>query len=409
MVEDYDLSESLDPEIEFKDVELFLAEHGQNTPEPLDAEEFLENEAAEVLAISWKERRAEINRLQKARKFQQVKELKRQFRVEIEEIKKKSKCNKCLQLGHWARECPNKSAKGNKGAGKSSSKSSSKSTSNTTGAALVENKTLDDGEELHFVAMVTPGLTLLDRLRQRACGSAMPDVEPPMTEAMPSETLLVSSPGFGVLDSGCGRSIIGLKTFDQFSAMWQKLQVPIPDPFPEVNHFRYGNGEHEVATQSVRIPVYIAGRKGTIKAALVKGTAPLLISRPALRTIQAKVDFESDTLIAFADKTVIPLKTNEAGQYILNVMKDQTDTPEVEVMTAETEFRASDSDILRALMSSRKTLWRWWFNRPCLELHCWSPWCDREDTGGLGFESRSNFSEERQTLEVFVSSYRQEP
>ena len=65
-------------------------------------------DVAEILAVTWKEKRAEISRLQKARKFQQVKEMKRQFRVEVEEIKKKTKCHKCQKMGHWARECPNK-------------------------------------------------------------------------------------------------------------------------------------------------------------------------------------------------------------------------------------------------------------------------------------------------------------
>ena len=56
--------------------------------------------------MTWREKRGEVKRLQKARKFQQVKELKCQFRVEVEEIKKKSRCHKCQRQGHWARECP---------------------------------------------------------------------------------------------------------------------------------------------------------------------------------------------------------------------------------------------------------------------------------------------------------------
>ena len=55
-----------------------------------------------------------------------------------------------------------------------------------------------------------------------------------------------------------------------------------------------------MSTKSVRLPVYIGGRKGTIKAALVQGTAPLLIFRPALRVIQARIDFEDDEMTALA-------------------------------------------------------------------------------------------------------------
>ena len=69
------------------------------------------------------------------------------------------------------------------------------------------------------------------------------------------------------------------------------------------------------------MPVYIAGRKGIIKASIVRGNAPLLISRPALRALQAQVDFHKDRLIVFKDRVMVPLRTNEAGQYVLNLLK----------------------------------------------------------------------------------------
>ena len=110
LVEDEDIivDEPVMPENDFDDIELLLAEHGHRSSEAATAEEFEEVDVAEILAVTWKEKRAEISRLQKARKFQQVKEMKRQFRVEVEEIKKKTKCHKCQKMGHWARECPNK-------------------------------------------------------------------------------------------------------------------------------------------------------------------------------------------------------------------------------------------------------------------------------------------------------------
>ena len=89
------------PEIDFDDVELLLAEHqlGAGNPE-LSAESFLETDVAEVLAVSWKEKRAELSRLQKARKFTAAKDLKRSFRIEVEELKRKTKCHRCGKQGH---------------------------------------------------------------------------------------------------------------------------------------------------------------------------------------------------------------------------------------------------------------------------------------------------------------------
>ena len=137
--------------------------------------------------------------------------MKRQFRVEVEEIKKKTKCHKCQKMGHWARECPNKGF-ASRPAG---SKPAASSSGPTSGAAVVESM------PVHFIAAVQSGLTLADQLRhyvQQKC-QLPSEAEPPLRSSTTSETLLVSSPGFGVLDSGCGRTIVGAETLEQFKAL----------------------------------------------------------------------------------------------------------------------------------------------------------------------------------------------
>lgn len=130
-----------------------------------------------------------------------------------------------------------------------------------------------------------------------------------------NETFLVSSPGFRVLDSSCGKTIIGLETLQQFQNMWQAQGITLPEPDKEINHFKYGNGQHEVSQQSIKMPVFVGGRRSIIKAAIVRGSAPLLISRPALRALQLK----------------IPLATNAAGQYVLNLMGSERSDSGAEV------------------------------------------------------------------------------
>ena len=106
----------------FSDVGHFIEEHQPEVDYAGDNEPFPESEVAEVLAATWKEKRQELNRLQKTRQFQKAKDVKRSFRVEIEEMKRNSTCNKCGRKGHWARERRSKDGKGtSKGRGTSSS------------------------------------------------------------------------------------------------------------------------------------------------------------------------------------------------------------------------------------------------------------------------------------------------
>ena len=114
------------PEDKFEDIEAFLADYGYDKDEEAE-EEFGEDETAEALAASWKERRREITKLQQSRGFgaaAKMKQAKRSFRIEIEELKKKTRCRRCNRFGHWARECPIPPNKdGGTGAGRASSSS----------------------------------------------------------------------------------------------------------------------------------------------------------------------------------------------------------------------------------------------------------------------------------------------
>lgn len=155
-------------------------------------------------------------------------------------------------------------------------------------------------------------------------------------DASPNETLLVSSPGYGVLDSGCGKTIVGLETLKDFMLIWEKNGTPCPEFIEEVNHFRYGNGEKEASNKVIQMPVSLAGRVGTIRVAVVQGHAPLLVSRRALQLLKAVVDFDKQELRVFDEQRVIPLSTNSAGQFVVDLRPATPDQSETfdEVMVA---------------------------------------------------------------------------
>ena len=76
----------------FEDIGQFLADHV--SPDSEAADLFDESDVAEVLATTWKEKCTEIAKLQHQRRFSDARDLKKSYRVEIEEPKKKSKCNR---------------------------------------------------------------------------------------------------------------------------------------------------------------------------------------------------------------------------------------------------------------------------------------------------------------------------
>ena len=268
----------------FDDIEMFLADH-EKVADDDSGLEYLEQEVAEVLATTWKEKRAEIARLQKSRRFDQAKEMKRSFRVEIEEMKRKTKCNRCGRTGHWARECRQKrDATSTSG---SHSASSSKNVSKENAASYVA---VDEEVQPSFVASVGVFETLLQKLRHRRSQSAVRSEQ--QLEPISTEVLLVSSPGYAVLDSGCGKTIIGERTLEQFQKIWTQDGRFGPEFKTETNVFKFGNGDRETSQKVVIMPIGLAGRFGNVQAAVVKGDAPLLLSRPALKRLGANCFLE---------------------------------------------------------------------------------------------------------------------
>ena len=291
---------------DFQDVELFLTEHGHDLGEPNDENETVleEAEAAEILAATWKERRMELNKLQRGRKFAQAQEVRRSFKVDVEEVKRRSRCWKCQKIGHFARDCKSKAAAA------SGASSSSYGAGRDHAAGSVE--LLEQASE-HFVC--SAGVA-----SEGGGGS--------------TEVLLVSSPGYAVLDSGCGKTIVGAETLKQFVNIWKEEGIEVPEERVEENAFKYGNGHREVSRRSIDMPVTIGDRSGVVRAAVVKGNAPLLLSRPSLKRLQARLNFEDDKLELFG-ATKVDVKVNSAGQYVIPVVKGRSERSEATGVSQE--------------------------------------------------------------------------
>ena len=70
------------------------------------------------------------------------------------------------------------------------------------------------------------------------------------------------------------------------------------------------------------MPVSIHGRPGRIDCCIIKGSAPLLLSRNTMKSLRAVLDFEAET-ISIGGSQPRSLQKNAAGQFILNVMDNE--------------------------------------------------------------------------------------
>ena len=263
-----------DDDDSFQDVEAFLADYGFDQPQE-DRDEYQEEETAEALAATWKERRKEISKLQQRRGFkaQATDQARRSFRVEIEELKKRTRCRRCNRFGHWARECkaPIRSDGG--------SSSTTGGPNSSTDANLVQ-------EEYAFVGAAE----VVPEAQPNYQTEALNDSAPKVNESLSAG--LVSSPGFGVVDSGCGRTLIGKDTLIALTRKLEDVTTRKPDVYQQQSVFRFGNGATEESSQAVRIPVGIAKKLGVIDAAIIEGKAPLLLGRPSLERLRVVLNFQ---------------------------------------------------------------------------------------------------------------------
>ena len=76
-----------------------------------------------------------------------------------------------------------------------------------------------------------------------------------------AECYLVSSPGYGIIDSGCSRTLIGQQTLGEFMRLYQDRKMTLPDSRPQQNLFRFGNGQEELSEKVVSMPIVIHGRQ----------------------------------------------------------------------------------------------------------------------------------------------------
>ena len=154
-----------------------------------------------------------------------------------------------------------------------------------------------------------------------------------------SVVALVHEAGFGVVDTGCGRGIVGEETLAKHQVRLRQHGLEIQELEARPHTFRYGNGSSDVSTRRVQIPVIIRGKRMQMRAHVVPGKVPLLISKRFLKGLGAKIDMEANEVFFNKAAVTADLLEQKDGSYQINLIDTEVarmvTSPEVDVLQAE--------------------------------------------------------------------------
>ena len=108
-----------------------------------------------------------------------------------------------------------------------------------------------------------------------------------VTDGTECDALLGETLNYGIIDSGCSKSVCGevwLKCYlDRLSKSDNKLvQVE-----PGHTYFKFGDGAEIKPTKKVKFPVVIAGKRVYVSCDVISSNIPLLFSKEALKKCDA--------------------------------------------------------------------------------------------------------------------------
>ena len=131
--------------------------------------------------------------------------------------------------------------------------------------------------------------------------------------------MLNSSPGKGIIDTGCAKMMMGSDTFKQYLHLLTSKERASVEEVREKNRFRFGDNETRMSRWSAVIPMNIGKHVCREKVAIILGDAPFSISKPFLQRMSSSGGCERScrrwTIGNFADDSGVFVIKDECCKY----------------------------------------------------------------------------------------------
>ena len=180
-----------------------------------------------------------------------------------------------------------------------------------------------------------------EALKESGSEDSMMEETDEEAEYLEGETVvaLVHAAGHGVVDTGCGRGLVGERTLQRHEKVLNEHGYEIKEMLHQPHKFRYGNSAVDVSHRTVQIPVFLAGVQLWLRVHVVQGDVPLLISKRFMKCLGAIIDMRQGQVTFTRAHLAVPLLEQRDGSYQINLLDFQKPP---KIKDAEVEVLATD-------------------------------------------------------------------
>ncbi|CAE8638132.1 unnamed protein product [Polarella glacialis] len=145
--------------------------------------------------------------------------------------------------------------------------------------------------------------------------------------------------GNGVVDTGCGRGLVGKTVLVRHLLKLKEMGLKATWLDPKPITFKYGNGSSDVSVGRVQLPCWIGGRRVNLRLHVVPGEVPLLLSKAFFKAMGSILDLNRNVIIMETAGVTTKLIEAGSGHYQINLLEKPVLNKRVE--TAEADILAT--------------------------------------------------------------------